>query len=99
MTWIILESESKRIMHISNTFAKEINGNYLINGGSLAVSPSICELVEVSSVPEGVEPEKWCYKDGEFVLNPDWREPVSEGDTNATIDALLTEMEAILNAG
>lgn len=98
MKYLLLARDNKRIMFVSETLGYQENGNYLINDGTLAIPPSICELVEVPSIPEGVEPEKWCYKDGQFIPNPDWREPVPEGDANATIDALLTEMEAILNA-
>lgn len=75
MAYLILATDDKRIVHISNSLDHQSNGNYLINNGTLAIPPSICTLVEVNTVPDGVELEKWCYIDGQFVPNPNWREP------------------------
>lgn len=75
MKYLIRSPEDNRIMHISDTLSHQDNGNYLINNGTLAIPPSICTLVEVDTVPDGVEPEKWCYIDGEFTPNPNWRDP------------------------
>ena len=63
------------------------NGNYLIYGGELAVPPILADMAEVASVPKGVEPEKWCYANGEFAENPNYVEP-TEPDDPAVAEAL-----------
>lgn len=78
MKYLILAPTDKRIIHISDDLGYQSNGNYLINNGRLAIPPSICELVTVDNVPDGVEPEKYCYIDNAFVENPNWSEPVEE---------------------
>ena len=75
MKYLILAKEDHRIMHISDTMNYQSNGNYLIYNDSLAIPPVICDMVEVAAIPEGVEPEKWCYVGGKFVPNANWTPP------------------------
>lgn len=75
MKYLILAPEDGRVLHISDDIGYQENGNYLINGGMLAIPPTICHMVEVEQVPTGVEPERYCYVDGEFIINEDWVEP------------------------
>jgi hypothetical protein len=74
MKYLILCPDDKRIMHISNSLGYESNGN-LILSSSLRVAAGIAEVAEVETVPAEVKPEKYCYVDGSFVLNPEWTEP------------------------
>lgn len=78
MKYVILAMDDKRIIHLSDDLGYQSNGNYLINNGTIAIPPSICEMVMVDSVPDNVEPEKYCYIDNTFVENPNWSEPVEE---------------------
>lgn len=80
MKYILTAKDDHRIMHISDDLGYQSNGNYLIYGGELAVPPILADMAEVESVPEGVEPEKWCFADGEFYVNPNYVEPVEPAD-------------------
>lgn len=81
MKYLILSPDDHRIIHISNDLGYQNNGNYLIYGGTLAIPPVICDMAEVESVPEGVEPERWCYTtEAGFYENPNWVEPEEIGD-------------------
>lgn len=88
MAYLILALDDKRILHISATLDYQDNGNYLIHNGTLAIPPSICELAEVAAVPDGVEPEKWCYIGGEFSPNPNWQEPEEPIDVERVFQIL-----------
>ena len=50
---------------------------------------------EVETVPDGVEPEKYCYTvEQGFYLNPDWKEPTDpyqQGYDQAVLDMLGVE--------
>lgn len=94
MKYLILAPTDKRIIHISDDLGYQSNGNYLINNGRLAIPPSICELATVDSVPDNVEPEKYCYINNAFVENPNWSEPV-EGEylTPDEVISILTGEE------
>lgn len=80
MKYILTDKEDHRIMHISGDLGYQSNGNYLIYGGELAVPPILADMAEVDTVPEGVEPEKWCFADGEFYANPNYVEPIEPAD-------------------
>ena len=80
MKYILTAKDDHRIMHISDDLGYQSNGNYLIYGGELAVPPILADMAEVETVPEGVEPEKWCYADGEFYVNPNYVEPMEPED-------------------
>ena len=87
MKYILTAKDDHRIMHISDDMGYQSNGNYLIYGGELAVPPILADIAEVESVPDGVEPEKWCFADGEFYANPNYVEP-TEPDDPAVAEAL-----------
>ena len=80
MKYILTAKDDHRIMHISDDLGYQSNGNYLIYGGELAVPPILADMAEVESVPEGVEPEKWCFADGKFYANPNYVEPMEPAD-------------------
>ena len=80
MKYVLTDKDDHRIMHMSDDLGYQSNGNYLIYGGELAVPPILADMAEVQSVPEGVEPEKWCYADGEFYANPNYVEPMEPAD-------------------
>lgn len=84
MKYILTAKEDHRIMHISDDLGYQSNGNYLIYGGELAVPPILADMAAVESVPDDVEPEKWCYADGEFTENPNYVEPTEPDDPGAT---------------
>ena len=75
MKYLILCPEDKRIIHISNSLGYEANGNLILSSG-LRVAAGIAEVAEVESVPAEVKIEKYCYADGEFVINPEWHQEV-----------------------
>lgn len=77
MKYLILCPDDKRIIHISTSMGYEKNGNLILSSG-LRVAAGIAEVVEVETVPIEVEPEKYCYVNGEFVLNPHWIDPNAE---------------------
>lgn len=87
MKYILTAKDDHRIMHISDDLGYQSNGNYLIYGGELAVPPILADMAEVETVPDGVEPEKWCYAEGEFAENPNYVEP-TEPDDPAVAEAL-----------
>lgn len=88
MKYLILAPDDHRIIHISDDLGYQSNGNYLINHGTLAVPPTICQMVEVEAVPAEVEPEKWLYVDGGFAVNPNWRPPTPEPELTDALAAL-----------
>jgi hypothetical protein len=73
--FLILEPESKRIMHTSTTLDYNMFGGYILDSG-LHIVKGISEAVEVKEIPEYVEEEKYCYIGGEFVINENYEEPV-----------------------
>ena len=75
MKYLILCPEDKRIIHISNSLGYEPNGNLILSSG-LRVAAGIAEVAEVEEVPVEVEPEKYCFVDNAFVMNPEWHQEV-----------------------
>lgn len=93
MKYVLLAPEDKRVLHISNDLAYQDNGNYLVDNGTLAIPQSICEMHEVGSLPANVEPEKWCYINGQFAPNPNWREPDGPVDVGRVFAIMRGEIE------
>lgn len=63
--------------NVITTFAEEVieyNDKFFKVGGCF-FEKKYFSYAEVDNVPEEVIPEKYCYVNGEFVLNPDWVEP------------------------
>jgi hypothetical protein len=73
MKYLILCPTDKRIMHISTTLDYNKVGGLVLDNG-LHIAPGIAEVAEVSNVPEYVSEEKYLYKDGKFIENPNYIE-------------------------
>lgn len=73
MKYLILCPTDKRIMHISSTLDYNKVGGLVLDNG-LHIAPGIAEVAGVDYVPEYVEPEKYLYKNGKFLENPNYIE-------------------------
>lgn len=91
MPYLFLPKNDKRILHISSDLDYQPNGNYLINEGTIAIPPSIVDMIEVDSIPESVETEKWSYIDGEFVYT--WVEPSEPTGESVNMDRIFSILE------
>ena len=96
--YLVLGKKNKEIIYISTTMDYQENGNPLVDNGTLAISVSLVDsVVEVDNIPKEVEVEKYCYIDGQYIINPDWVEPdpVSTVTTDELLDNQYTIMMAI----
>lgn len=87
--YLILCPSDKRIMHISTTIDYESNGNFILDN-DLRVLATIAECVQVDSVPDYVEVEKYLYVNGEFVENPNYIDYIAELEEKAAAYDILT---------
>lgn len=80
------------IIHISETIGYQSNGNVLVDNSTLAIAKVLVkEVVEVEQVAENVEPMKYCYVNGAFEPNPNWKEPA------VPVSELLSRIEMLEN--
>ncbi|MEG1516073.1 MAG: hypothetical protein RSD95_14390 [Clostridia bacterium] len=64
------------ILHISDTIGYQSNGNPLVDNGTLAYAAIlVSRVVEVASIPANVTAMRYCYTNGQFVLNPHYIDP------------------------
>lgn len=72
----VLTDNEDVIIYISETIGYQKNGNPLVDNGTLAIASSIVKSVSDDiTIPDGVEPYKYLYKDGAFTENPNYVEP------------------------
>ena len=92
---------------ISNKIDNEILGlgktlDYLDNGYPRLVEEDVAfvldavNVFEADSIPEGVEPVKYCYTEAEgFYINPNWKEPnpdnTYEGVSDEVFEQILSD--------
>ena len=72
----VLTDNEDVIIYISETIGYQKNGNPLVDNGTLAIASSLVKSVSDDiTIPEGVEPYKYLYKEGEFSENPNYVKP------------------------
>lgn len=101
---VITSKPQNDIAEIGETYELETTGDPYIPELNVAYSLSAFDYYEVESVPEDVEPSKWCYtpQDG-FYKNKEYAEPNPYGldpDLVERIknDAITEVEEAVINA-
>ncbi|MEF9974797.1 MAG: hypothetical protein RR893_12820 [Clostridia bacterium] len=80
MKHLVLDFENV-ILCISDTIGYQENGNVLVNRGTLAYAAIlVSRVVEVASIPANVAAMRYCYTNGQFVLNPHYVDPTPPTD-------------------
>lgn len=94
----LILSEKDIIYYITTSCQKESDGSYIIDDGRLRVlTPENFKVLEVETLPEEVEAQKYCYSETKgFYANPDYVEPVPE-PTMADLQEQIAELSANLD--
>ena len=72
--YVLTEKEKNIVVFISETLNHQDNGNPLINNDSVAVGFPVNEYSNIT-IPDGVEPQKYCFDGTTFTSNEDYVEP------------------------
>lgn len=90
---IILSTNKPVVEFYTESLQTQSNGNYFIPERNIAIPPHLCEMIEVDSFPDDIEPTKYCYTTEKgFYLNPDWKEP-AVALTDEQRDAVVQEIQ------
>lgn len=92
---IITDTESSRLIAVGTLKEYWPNGYPIItdaNGNDTAYPTNFTTMYEVYSIPDGVEPEKYCYTpEAGFYENPNYTEP--SGNQYGISDELLQQIK------
>lgn len=103
---IITDTDSARLIAVGTLKEYWPNGYPVItdtNGNDCAYPTSFSTMYEVAEIPDGVEPEKYCYTEADgFYANPNWIEPNKYGISDELVeqiknDAIAEVEEAVIN--
>lgn len=99
MKYLILDNNNV-VFHISDTIGYQENGNPLVDNDTLAIAAILVkEVVEhdeiATPIPEDWVSGKYVYSEGQFVVNPDYVEPVPARDLEAEVEELQKVVEEL----
>lgn len=86
----ILTREDNVIIHMTTGMVLEEDGMYISVDEQLKIPQKIAaHKYEVEIVPEEVTAIKYCYKDGTFSLNPNYREFYSDEERVSALEDVV----------
>nr|DAW07867.1 MAG TPA: hypothetical protein [Caudoviricetes sp.] len=92
---IILSTNKPVVEFYTESLQTQSNGNYFIPERNIAIPPHLCEMIEVDSFPDDIEPTKYCYTEEKgFYVNPDWKEPEKYYTLDEAANILVQEVNA-----
>lgn len=94
--YIIVRKEDNVILGLGKTLDYLDNGYPRLVEEDVAFVSDAVNVFEVDSIPEGVEPVKYCYTKAEgFYINPNWKEPnpdnTYEGVSDEVFEQILSD--------
>lgn len=101
--FVITSKESNIVINYGNQLDYMSNGYPRLVVENIAFPTHMVNVYEVDSMPETIEPEKYCYTPGDgFYENPQHLEPVGYGIDDELVeqiknDAITEVEEAVLN--
>ena len=89
----ILTREDNVIIHITTGTVIEENGMYVSVNEQIKIPQKIAaHKYEVEIVPEEVAPIKYCYAEGAFSLNPNYKEFYSEEERISALEDVVNTL-------
>ena len=89
----ILTREDNVIIHMTTGMVIEEDGMYISVDEQLKIPQKIAaHKYEVEIVPEEVAPIKYCYVDGTFSLNPNYKEFYSEEERISALEDVVNTL-------
>lgn len=93
--YILINTDSKVFVDFSNDITLEPT-MVEFNDKKIRYSLYDVMLLEVASIPEGVEVEKYIYDNGVFSANPNYKEPIDLEQRIIDLEAII---DTLLNGG
>lgn len=93
----LLIGENNKVICATETLDHQENGNPLVKNGAYAIAAVLVkqEISGVENLPANYEDGKYCYVDGVFSIDPDWRVYVSPESRIAALEAVVASLMGV----
>jgi hypothetical protein len=81
------------IIYITEDLINEQDGNYFVMSEGLLIPKQEGTKIDyVEEIPDNVQPVKYCYIDGEFILNPAYKSFYSDEERIAALEDAVNSL-------